>query len=176
MHGGHKMNSFSSPVYDEPRRWIQKCREDNLSWDQIRCARRNSESELEQFLSIKRYDDRWPVITVLEWSALVTEMEEYEESQQSLEFSGHEGALFDTRQDNGLKVPENPRSCWQLYRKSLGWKKDSVEELEKASIGILRRLSNDTRNIGPIKGLVIGHVQSGKTANIEGLMAIEYSA
>ena len=57
-------------------------------------------------------------------------------------------------------------------QKSLGWNPNSVQDLEDATIGILRRLSSDTREIGPIKGLVIGHVQSGKTANMEALMAM----
>jgi len=47
-----------------------------------------------------------------------------------------------------------------------------LEDLEKATIGILRRLSDDTRQTGPIKGLVVGHVQSGKTANMEALMSM----
>ncbi len=80
--------------------------------------------------------------------------------------------MFDPSQDNGLFIPENERSCWQLYKKHLNWKKESIDDLEEATLGILKRLSTDTSETGPIKGLVIGHVQSGKTANMEALMAM----
>ena len=85
---------------------------------------------------------------------------------------GHDGALYDPSQDNNLKIPENPRSSWQLYKNKLTWNEASVNELERATHGILRRLNNDTRETGPVKGLVLGYVQSGKTANLEALMAM----
>ena len=44
--------------------------------------------------------------------------------------------------------------------------------MERATIKILKRLSNDTTEIRPVKGLVIGNVQSGKTANMAALMAM----
>ena len=48
----------------------------------------------------------------------------------------------------------------------------SVDEIEKATFRILKRLSVDTTQTEPVKGLVIGNVQSGKTANMAGLMAM----
>ena len=44
--------------------------------------------------------------------------------------------------------------------------------MERATLKILKRLSNDTTEIRPVKGLVIGNVQSGKTANMAALMAM----
>ena len=36
----------------------------------------------------------------------------------------------------------------------------------------MKRLSSDTTEMKPVKGLVIGNVQSGKTANMAALMAM----
>lgn len=167
-----EMGKFDSPVYDECRKWIQKKNGRGMPWDQIRLAGKADVGALDTFLKARMVEDDWPYMSVDEWAGLVDETKEYESKQQDIRFLGSEGALFDTRQDNGLAIPQNERSCWQQYKNHLGWKKESVDDLENATIGILRRLSTDTRTTGPIKGLVIGHVQSGKTANMEALMAM----
>ena len=166
------MGKYNTPRYDGPRKWIQNKRERNTSWDDLRLACKQSEEALCGFLSTRVEEDDWPELSALEWAELVADMEEIESKQKDLIFRGNDGALFDVKQDNGLKIPENERSCWQLYKNSLGWKKESVQDLEDATLGILRRLSINTQSTGPIKGLVIGHVQSGKTANMEALMAM----
>lgn len=166
------MSKYDSPIYDECKRWIQKKQEKGIDWASLRLACKNDTVGLARFLKMltKEYD--WPVLSVDEWIELVEECEEYQSSQQDIRFRGNDGVLFDRTQDNGLHVPENPRSCWQLYKNGLKWEKESVQDLEDATIGILKRLSTDTRETGAIKGLVIGHVQSGKTANMEALMAM----
>ena len=166
------MGKYDSPKYDDCRLWIQKKRERGFSWENIRLACKDSITSLSSFIKQRVVEDDWPDLSVDEWFSLVSELEEYELKQQDFRFSGSEGALFDTHQDNGLRIPQNDRSCWQLYRANLKWKPEAVKDLENATIGILRRLSSDTRQTGPIKGLVIGHVQSGKTANMEALMAM----
>lgn len=166
------MSKFDNPIYDEPRRWIQKRYEHGIVWPDIKKACKQTEEELLDFLHNRRNEDDWPSFSITEWSDLVSECEEIASKQQSLRFRGNDGALFDITQDNALKIPENPRSCWQLYKNSLGWKSESITALEDATIGILRRLSIDTSQTGAIKGLVVGHVQSGKTANMEALMAM----
>ena len=52
----------------------------------------------------------------------------------------------------------------------------SISNVQKSCNWILNHLSSDTRKYGPVKGLVTGSVQSGKTANMEGLisMAADY--
>ena len=166
------MGKFDLPIYDDCRKWIQKKSEKNVDWSVIALAGMQDEKELEIFLERREREDDWPRLNAYAWRLLVAEVQEYESKQQSLIFRGNDGALFDPNQDNGLKIPENERSCWQLYKNGLGWKPDALKNLEDATYGILRRLSYDTKATGPIKGLVIGHVQSGKTANMEALMAM----
>lgn len=76
---------------------------------------------------------------------------------------------------NDAKIPEDKYSTWQLYKHKLikqNWSENSIRHLEKSSFEILRNLSMDTVESGPIKGLVVGNVQSGKTANMAGLIAM----
>ena len=166
------MSKFDNPAYDESRRWIQRKFENGINWDAIKKACKETDDQLIDFLNNRKDEDDWPVFSIGDWKDLVSECEEIANKQQTLRFRGNDGALFDVTQDNALKIPENPRSSWQLYKNSLGWKQESITALEEATIGILRRLSIDTTQTGPIKGLVIGHVQSGKTANMEALMAM----
>lgn len=166
------MSKFDSPKYDECLKWIQRKRDGGMSWESIRMAGKDSIVKLSAFLKQSTEDYDWPALTVDEWICYVDEIQENESKQQDIRLYGNDGALYDTTQDNGLQIPQNERSCWQLYRSKLKWKPDSITDLEKATIGILRRLSKDTSETGPIKGLVIGHVQSGKTANMEALMAM----
>lgn len=166
------MSVYDFPYYDEPRSWIQKKRAQNLDWAIIRMAKKKSNAELISFLKAQHEDNDWPELSVNDWESLVDECQAVETQQESIVFRGNDGALYDRSQDNNLKIPENPRSCWQLYKNALKWKEESIKDLEEATLGILRRLSTDTRESGPIKGLVVGHVQSGKTANMEALMAM----
>ena len=76
---------------------------------------------------------------------------------------------------NDAKIPVDKYSAWQLYKSGLikqDWSEDSIKSIEKSSYEILKNLSMDTVESGPIKGLVVGNVQSGKTANMAGLMAM----
>lgn len=64
---------------------------------------------------------------------------------------------------------------WDGYRGVLekkGWDADAIGSLERATDEVVKRLANPTRE-DPYqsKGLVVGHVQSGKTANFTGVIA-----
>lgn len=78
------------------------------------------------------------------------------------------------RVKSDAKKPMDKGSTWQRYKQSLKGKmsKDSIQDLEDSSFEILQHLSMDTTKDEPIKGLVVGNVQSGKTANMAGLMAM----
>jgi hypothetical protein len=64
---------------------------------------------------------------------------------------------------------------WDGYRSVLeqkGWSANAISELDRATDEVVKRLANPTRD-DPYqsKGLVVGHVQSGKTANFTGVVA-----
>ena len=79
---------------------------------------------------------------------------------------------------NHHPVPTGYSSSWEMYKTQLSKKMstESIANLQKSCHWILNHLLDDTRSYGEIKGLVTGSVQSGKTANMEGLisMAADY--
>ena len=65
---------------------------------------------------------------------------------------------------------------WLAYQEYLmrkpGWDAESMADLSEATTEIVQRLSDPTRREAyQAKGLVVGYVQSGKTANITGVLA-----
>lgn len=63
---------------------------------------------------------------------------------------------------------------WDAYRRVLEQKLDvnSVDQIDIATSAVVRRLADPTRPAPyQAKGLVVGHVQSGKTANFTGVIA-----
>ncbi|MEV0699085.1 Z1 domain-containing protein [Saccharopolyspora sp. NPDC050389] len=64
---------------------------------------------------------------------------------------------------------------WSSYKKLLtgkGWDADAVTALDGATDQVIERLSDPSRpEAFQSKGLVVGHVQSGKTANFTGVVA-----
>lgn len=64
---------------------------------------------------------------------------------------------------------------WNAYREYLlskNWKSDAVTKLGTATTKVVERLSDPTRpEAFQAKGLVVGYVQSGKTANFTGVVA-----
>lgn len=64
---------------------------------------------------------------------------------------------------------------WRAYQGVLerkGWDIDALATLDRSTTEIVQRLSDPTASEGyQTKGLVVGHVQSGKTANFTGIVA-----
>lgn len=74
-----------------------------------------------------------------------------------------------------VSIPTDEFSSWRVYIDSLerkGWPEKARLNIETSAFQILERLSQDTRGREANKGLVVGDVQSGKTANMAGLMAM----
>lgn len=65
-------------------------------------------------------------------------------------------------------------TCWNSYKEYLTQKKFSptaLENIDNYTKAIITNCSNPNQNIVDSKGLVVGYVQSGKTANFIGLLA-----
>lgn len=166
---------LTHPAYQVYRDIIRRFRDDNIDWSDIRYANKSDEIGLMGFLRMTAEELRFPEINVDFWYALVESEMNGEMRQRELQEQNYDASLVDSSQDNGVSIPTEPRSSWQLYKQHLGhsgFSTDSIRNIEKATVDILRRLSIDTRDIGPRKGLVIGQVQSGKTANMAALMAM----
>lgn len=162
-------------IYDKPRSWIRDMRDHGVEWEKIELGRKSDYSGLQSFLEDKADLDFWPEMSISDWKELVKSQKNAEEKVQSIEILAGIAHIHDERQDNAVYVPQDETTSWQLYKNKLlsdGFKAETVEEIEKTTLKILKRLNDDTTNSEPVKGLVIGNVQSGKTANMAALMAM----
>lgn len=169
------MPDLSTTVYDKPRKWITDSRDMKKSWEEIEKGLSQDNSGLQSFLEMQHLLNFWPQMSISDWKSLVSSQKNAEENQIAIELISGVAHIHDEEQDNAVTIPEDPASSWQLYRAKLlkdGFKEETVKEIESATLRILRRLNSDTTESGPVKGLVIGNVQSGKTANMAALMAM----
>lgn len=169
------MPNFGLPEYDKQREWIRNARMQNMGWNEIIYAGRKDKDGLDEFLTQQEMLNFWKIMSCEEWQKLVVLQKEAEEQTQTLDYLSGQAMIMDDGEDNDVTIPIDPQSAWQLYRKRLlsgGFKKEVVDEMERTTLKLLKRLSGDTTQIKPVKGLVIGNVQSGKTANMAALMAM----
>lgn len=169
------MPDLSLIIYDKPRKWITDSRDRGIGWEEIALGRKKDYAGLQNFLAIQEEINFWPEMSISDWQQLVQSQKNAEERVRVIELLDGIAHIHDSRQDNAITIPEDEMSSWQLYKKKLladGFKADTIEEIERTTLKILRRLNGDTTTSGPVKGLVIGNVQSGKTANMAALMAM----
>ena len=162
-------------IYDKPRKWIRESRGNNIDWEKIEYGRKNDYAGLQRFLEMQTEINFWPEMSISDWKELVKSERNAEENVKRIDIVAGIAHIHDERQDNAITIPEDETSSWQLYKKKLldnGFKEDTVNEIERTTHKILKRLSDDTTNTEPVKGLVVGNVQSGKTANMAALMAM----
>jgi len=160
---------------------IKNQRAKNVSWDWIEflasdadgCSDEHLASQLENFVCFNNF----PAISVAEWHALVENRKAAEESGATVD----DGGLFvDFEPNNEVVLSERTigdQSCWQQYKRKLREEKhfplDTVERLEEECKWIVNRIRLNTKELTTsIKGLVVGNVQSGKTANMAGVIAM----
>ena len=153
--------------------WIQRQRKANRTWEKIKNGLGNTEDNLDNFLENKKIEDSWPEeLTKDIYLNIVTEQKRIEENQDSgFICYPHDG-------NNGLLPSLIEGSAWQCYKQTLQdnhFDFETIQTIENSTAKILSHLSNDTSNLerdNVVKGLVIGNVQSGKTANMEALMSM----
>ena len=169
------MIDVTKPIYDKPREWIKTSREHGIAWEEIMLARKADDRALQAFLDAQMDMNFWPALSADDWKTIVSQQKTAEENAKAIDLQNGTAIIIDPKAENATSIPTDQYSSWQLYRRRLlenGFKKESVEEIERATLKILKHISGDTRESGPVKGLVIGNVQSGKTANMAALMAM----
>lgn len=93
----------------------------------------------------------------------------FSESEQPLVVSEKHEAWYGSER-------KQKRFYWEAYSKYLverrGWSSTSVAQLDASTDAVVERLSDPTRTAAfQAKGLVVGYVQSGKTAHFSGVLA-----
>ncbi|MEH6948049.1 Z1 domain-containing protein [Bacillus sp. JJ634] len=169
------MQRYNDPRYDEHRDKIWKLQQ-KKGWAGAQFHGGSDIIHLRNKLEQLIDDDVYPEdLTAEMWLEIWNELKKADENSKRLDERIKRSTLVASNADNDMETPKDQRSSWQLYRNSLsnsGWTEESIIELEQTTEGILRKLNINTAQSGPIKGLVIGNVQSGKTANMAGLMAM----
>ncbi len=167
---------MTEPQYDRCRDYIDLCRQQNQEWDELKTLGMNEE-DLDQWLSHQVKFQFWPSFgnTLAErrqcWQDLVTGKQAAD--QRAIETSRPLVVVGIEETEPGIKVPASAKTSWQLYKKHLldqSWKKTAVSNIETSALKTLRHMR--LKSSIPVKGLIVGHVQSGKTASMAGLIAM----
>lgn len=171
------MEDFENGKYQPCKEWIAKRIDEGATWDMI----------LDLSVPSEQFDDAMSELKAIEMFPLDLEKmtwERFVNYYRSILISirvveGDDVIAIDTGSlNNTFPLPTGYSSSWEKYKDSLNNKMgpDSIANLQKSCLWILNHLSTDTRTKGEVKGLVTGSVQSGKTANMEGLvsMAADY--
>ena len=172
------MAEFTDLKYDRCREWIRDHLSNHCSWDELMLACKADDAGLQKFLDLRKEEDFWPQeLNVESWKEFVRTLQEDEKKRIQIQSANRMAELDDGKNENNrVYVPIGDQTSWKLYRKHLledsGFSEEAVQNIEDSSLVTLKRLSSDTTESGPVKGLVIGNVQSGKTANIAGIMAM----
>lgn len=171
------MADFESKAFQPCKEWIASMIDAHKSWDDVKglCV---DPSDFDDTLQFLIDDESWPLrLTKSIWlefvdyykGNLITVRNAEEEEVIAIDNGGL---------SNHFPIPTGYASSWEKYKGYLSNKmsSDSIAKLQKSCHWILNHLLDDTRNYGEVKGLVTGSVQSGKTANMEGLisMAADY--
>lgn len=182
---------YTNIRYDICKLWIKDQRERlGREWETILKANKKTIGELRDFLARKSDEDGWPEFDIIgedgceitlgvsnEWYDLVEFMKNAEENTERILFLQGQATIqgSEGNQNNAVYTPKDKTSAWQCYLEKLRKKKfnqESIDAITHATLKVLRQLSADTTNTEVRKGLVIGNVQSGKTANMAALMAM----
>lgn len=165
---------FEKAAFQPCKEWVKKMRDDGKDWDEIDSlctAAENLEAALEEHID---GCDAWPeVLTVPEWHNFVAY---YKNTFQPVRLENYSDEIvgLDSGETTDFSASIDNAPSWVKYKETLASKmsSDSIGKLEKSCKWILSHLKRDTKESGPVKGLVMGSVQSGKTANMVGLISM----
>ena len=164
------MNSIDPKEFDFrlklPKNTIENFRKKGKTWDEIFYGCKENEEGLSAFIYNACEDYDWE-ITVDEWKQLVNIL-------RYLEQNSYTGFIGDPKKPI-ISVPENEGSAWYKYKQKL-LEKDfsalSIKNIETASKKVVSQLDSCTDQMHPVRGMVVGNVQSGKTANMAGVISL----
>lgn len=164
---------FDDSLYKDCGKWISKQLDDQYDWSDIEmlCV---SEDKAEEKLESLIENEMWPEeLTLDHWKIYVAY---YKKLHPAITISKHQKivGIDKNGRNNTFEIPFGVASTWERYKESLSTSLGikSVIDIEKSCQWIMNHLKDDTGVYGPVKGLVTGSVQSGKTANMAGLVSM----
>lgn len=159
---------FTNERFNPAREKINRMFVHGKTWKDIEFAGQKDEQELEKYLISEDFD-----VSAKEWHALVKLQKENVERSEAIDVP----PVFLPEAKNGLfKIPKMTNSLWVDYKRRLEQEKHflpkDIQAIETSTLKTLNHLKRDTDPHKPIKGVVVGNVQSGKTANMAALIAM----
>lgn len=165
----------NSDEYIEFEKQIKRRRAAGEDWEDIKTLHCKNEEELKNRLEMISFNICVNNISIAEWNKIVEDVKLDEENGLDTTIILPQVMIPRHYSNDKYEVDNHKGSAWQAYKKVLIDKKfeeSTIKKIESSSTHILNKLSDNTINDGPVKGLVIGNVQSGKTANMAALMAM----
>ena len=174
---------IDSAYFESPRLFAKNRRKGSkMEWDDLRKFFLPPFSSHEQWLSFKVEEEGWPIELKEDsmlWGKLIDKLEDFEQKtkvQEEVYMRGVSSSSVGEYESRDRESSKDVDSCWQKYKlklKKKGFSEENVDSIDEECEKTLKYLRlGDGEPHPPIKGLVIGHVQSGKTANMAGLMAM----
>ena len=166
---------IASDEYTLCKQWVAKQIQAGHSWEDVKSLCVSPDEAKVEFERLQNEELTIPFdISFDEWSQFIDVLQS--SYTPIVEMYG----LSDDSGDNALPVPTDSGSAWTRYKNHLLGKytgkqkmsESAVATLENNSHWMLNHLKRDTRSTGAVKGLVMGSVQSGKTANMIGLVTM----
>lgn len=139
-----------------------------------------NENDLEQALRQQHKLNDWPELTIADWQKIVSGVYKSWCDENEIAEAQQAAIIGNETQTNGVNyIPSAEDSAWINYKNYLhkkGFSDFTIDKIEKDSFNILRFINFNDPKRKPVKGLVCGNVQSGKTANMSALisMAADY--
>lgn len=169
------MSNFASEEYNSCKEWVAAKIRDGFTWEDVKNLCVVPEEVSDEFDRLRYFTLEIPMSMELEdWRIFVSEIEgDYSPIVEMYGISAEGNS-------NTLPVPTDSGSAWVRYKNNLlgtytgrpKMSETAVSLVEKNSHWILNHIKRDTRAAGAVKGLVMGSVQSGKTANMIGLVSM----
>ena len=155
--------TYLDEKFNAPRSQIIQWRKKGKDWDFLKDGLGKG---LDAFISESNDFYDWD-ITKEEWENLLSIL-------QDIEQSSYVGFIGDPKVP--LKpISNNEGSAWQKYKKVLinkGFSAVSIDNIERASQKVASQLRLQTDQNQPVRGMVVGNVQSGKTGNMAGVISM----
>lgn len=143
-------------------------------WERILKFDTDSEESLQQKLNGFTSTNFLPPITCEEFRQIVNDAKDFVELGQDTVVH-LPAATIPAANDHEYEINTMIGSAWMAYKERLiknKFSQEAIKNIAESAHSVLNKLSLDTQASGPIKGLVVGNVQSGKTANMAALMAM----
>lgn len=163
-----KVLDFTDHKFSGARLKINNMHSHGKTWEEIFLAGKPDEKSFLDFLKDEYYGEVSPE----DWRQLVLLQKANIERSELINVGP---SILPKTTSNTFAIPSQSNSLWVDYKRHLdqaGFLPEDIDAIEKSTIKTLNRLRFNTGKHEPCKGVIVGNVQSGKTANMAALIAM----